>query len=246
MVLEHLEGTNLRQATGDRRVAPARAVELVVPVVRALVRAHERATSCIATSSRRTSSSPRAAPSRCSTSASRALLVDAEADTRPGSARTHDRLGRHHALHGHRAVRAGAEPTIVRTSGRSGSCFTSSAPDIIPCSRSTQEALLRQRLLPRRALPSHRRRASPDRAAPARTAHRPLPARNGRSGGSPRRPRRCSAELEPLLPRTELPDAVRWTPAPYPGLAAFQEDDARALSSPSRGARRAGGGDAAA
>ncbi|HXU04107.1 MAG TPA: serine/threonine-protein kinase, partial [Polyangia bacterium] len=42
MVLEHLEGSNLRQAAGGRKLAPARAVELIVPVVRALVRAHAR------------------------------------------------------------------------------------------------------------------------------------------------------------------------------------------------------------
>src|SRR5262245_42088321 len=42
MVLEHLEGRNLRQAVGGRKVAPGRAVELMVPVVRALVCAHER------------------------------------------------------------------------------------------------------------------------------------------------------------------------------------------------------------
>src|SRR5580765_9101363 len=42
MVLEYLEGKNLRQAAGTRRLAPARAVELMVPVVRALVRAHEQ------------------------------------------------------------------------------------------------------------------------------------------------------------------------------------------------------------
>src|SRR5262245_26864871 len=42
MVLEHLEGSNLRTVAGGRRLAPGRAVELMVPVVRALVRAHER------------------------------------------------------------------------------------------------------------------------------------------------------------------------------------------------------------
>ena len=42
MVLEFLEGKSLRQATGGRRLAPSRAVELMVPVVRALVRAHEQ------------------------------------------------------------------------------------------------------------------------------------------------------------------------------------------------------------
>jgi serine/threonine protein kinase len=40
MVLEHLEGTNLRQTTRGKRLAPGRAVELIVPVVRALARAH--------------------------------------------------------------------------------------------------------------------------------------------------------------------------------------------------------------
>src|SRR6476469_3620615 len=41
MVLEHLDGANLRQAADGHKLAPARAVELIVPVVRALVRAHE-------------------------------------------------------------------------------------------------------------------------------------------------------------------------------------------------------------
>jgi hypothetical protein len=41
MVLEHLEGSNLRQVSRGRRLSPNRAVELIVPVVRALVRAHE-------------------------------------------------------------------------------------------------------------------------------------------------------------------------------------------------------------
>jgi eukaryotic-like serine/threonine-protein kinase len=40
MVLEYLEGKNLRLTTGGRKLAPGRAVELMVPVVRALVRAH--------------------------------------------------------------------------------------------------------------------------------------------------------------------------------------------------------------
>ena len=34
MVLEHLDGSNLREAAGGRRLAPGRAVELMVPVVR--------------------------------------------------------------------------------------------------------------------------------------------------------------------------------------------------------------------
>ena len=42
MVLEHLDGSNLRQVAGGRPMAPARAVELIVPVVRALVCAHQR------------------------------------------------------------------------------------------------------------------------------------------------------------------------------------------------------------
>jgi hypothetical protein len=42
MVLEHLDGSNLRQVAGGRAMAPVRAVELIVPVVRALVCAHER------------------------------------------------------------------------------------------------------------------------------------------------------------------------------------------------------------
>jgi hypothetical protein len=41
MVLEYLEGLNLRHVTLGRKMSPNRAVELVVPVVRALVRAHE-------------------------------------------------------------------------------------------------------------------------------------------------------------------------------------------------------------
>src|SRR5438477_10245250 len=41
MVLEHLEGANLRQFGRGRKLSPNRAVELMVPVVRALVRAHE-------------------------------------------------------------------------------------------------------------------------------------------------------------------------------------------------------------
>ncbi|HMF42685.1 MAG TPA: serine/threonine-protein kinase, partial [Polyangia bacterium] len=42
MVLEHLEGANLRRTAAGHSLAPGRAVELMVPVVRALVRAHER------------------------------------------------------------------------------------------------------------------------------------------------------------------------------------------------------------
>src|SRR6187551_776850 len=42
MVLEHLDGSNLRQLAGGRKMAPSRAVELIAPVVRALVRVHER------------------------------------------------------------------------------------------------------------------------------------------------------------------------------------------------------------
>jgi eukaryotic-like serine/threonine-protein kinase len=42
LVLEHLEGRSLRETMRAQRIAPARAVELMVPVVRALVCAHER------------------------------------------------------------------------------------------------------------------------------------------------------------------------------------------------------------
>jgi eukaryotic-like serine/threonine-protein kinase len=41
MVLEYLEGATLRQQLGGRPLAVSRAVELMVPVVRALIRAHE-------------------------------------------------------------------------------------------------------------------------------------------------------------------------------------------------------------
>jgi serine/threonine protein kinase len=40
MVLEYLQGQPLHKATGSQRLPPARAVELIVPVVRALVTAH--------------------------------------------------------------------------------------------------------------------------------------------------------------------------------------------------------------
>jgi eukaryotic-like serine/threonine-protein kinase len=40
MVLEHLEGADLRGVAGGQRLPPNRAVELIVPVVRALVSAH--------------------------------------------------------------------------------------------------------------------------------------------------------------------------------------------------------------
>jgi hypothetical protein len=42
IVLEYLDGSNLRRATLGRPLSANRAVELIVPVVRALVRAHER------------------------------------------------------------------------------------------------------------------------------------------------------------------------------------------------------------
>ncbi|HET7545398.1 MAG TPA: protein kinase [Polyangiaceae bacterium] len=41
MVLEHLDGANLRQFVRGRKLSPNRAIELIVPVVRALVRAHD-------------------------------------------------------------------------------------------------------------------------------------------------------------------------------------------------------------
>jgi serine/threonine protein kinase len=41
MVLEYIEGTTLKKLRGDRRMAPNRTIELMVPVVRALARAHE-------------------------------------------------------------------------------------------------------------------------------------------------------------------------------------------------------------
>jgi serine/threonine protein kinase len=41
MVLEYVEGTTLGALIRDRRIAPGRAVELIVPVVKALARAHE-------------------------------------------------------------------------------------------------------------------------------------------------------------------------------------------------------------
>jgi serine/threonine protein kinase len=41
MVLEYIEGTTLAKLMGDRRMPPNRAIELMVPVVRALVAAHD-------------------------------------------------------------------------------------------------------------------------------------------------------------------------------------------------------------
>src|SRR5687768_11596919 len=41
MVLEYIEGTTLAKLMGDRRMPANRTIELIVPVVRALVRAHE-------------------------------------------------------------------------------------------------------------------------------------------------------------------------------------------------------------
>ncbi|HSN24778.1 MAG TPA: protein kinase, partial [Kofleriaceae bacterium] len=40
MVLEYVEGATLSQLARDRRMAPGRVVELIVPVVRALAAAH--------------------------------------------------------------------------------------------------------------------------------------------------------------------------------------------------------------
>ncbi|MEO8698554.1 MAG: serine/threonine-protein kinase, partial [Kofleriaceae bacterium] len=41
MVLEYVEGTSLSRLISDKRMAPGRAIELIIPVVKALARAHE-------------------------------------------------------------------------------------------------------------------------------------------------------------------------------------------------------------
>ena len=220
MVLEHLEGTNLRQATGDRRVAPARAVELVVPVVRALVRAHER------------NNVPRdlKPENDCVTTGGAvkvldfgvaALLADAEADTLTGRGRANDRLG-------------GTMPYMATEQFEPGGADHRSdlwAVGIMlyelcaghhPVQPLTQEALLRHAYFPDEPYP---RIAAELPDLPHRLAQlidRCLEKRKERRIGSAAE---VLAELEPLLPersfRTREMDA-----GPFPGLAAFQEDDA--------------------
>ena len=114
------------------------------------------------------------------------------------------------------------EPTIVRTSGRSGSCFYELCAGHHPVQPLTQEALLRHAYFPDEPYPRiadelpdlpHRLAQLIDRCLEKRKERRIATAAE------------VLAELEPLLPgqsfRTRAMDA-----GPYPGLAAFQEDDA--------------------
>ena len=106
--------------------------------------------------------------------------------------------GRHHAL---RAARRTSPGAAADAGGAAPTCRLS-----------------------RRADAAHRRRdAGPAPPRSPGVVDRCLG--SGRSSAS-RAPRRCSRELEPLLPGRATRDARSRRRGPYPGLAAFQEGDA--------------------
>ena len=220
MVLEHLDGSNLRQAAGGRKLAPARAVELIVPVVRALVRAHERdivhrdlkPENVFVT---------RSGAVKVLDFGIAALLADAELQS-TGRAHRQARIG------GTIAYMAPEQFEPGGADHRSdlwavGIMLYELLAGHHPVQPLTQEALLRHAYFPDESLPAHPRRASGPAPADLRR-RRPVPRE---AEGAPLRERgeSCSPLLELLLPgRNARPiDAAT---GPYPGLAAFQESDA--------------------
>jgi hypothetical protein len=220
MVLEYLEGESLRQTVRGRKVAPARVVELMVPVVRALARAHElgivhrdlKPENVFVTTG---------GTIKVLDFGIAGLVADANAGEQP----------------------AGKRSTKVRTGGTlpymASEQFETAGGDqrsdlwavgimlyeLIaghhPVQPLTQEALLRHAYFPDDPFPRiadevpdlpHRLAQLIDRCLEKRTEKRIATARE------------VLTELESLLPgRMRTADAEA---GPYPGLAAFQESDA--------------------
>jgi len=219
MVLEHLEGSNLRAVAGGRRLAPGRAVELVVPVVRALARAHER----------NIVHRDLKPENVFVTSAGAVKVLDfgiaallAGADRRStGRAGTPFRLG------GTMAYMAVEQFEAGGADHRSdlwavGIILYELLTGHHPLQPLTQEALLRHAYFPDQPYPRIRDEHPdlPDRLADI--VDRCLEKRKERRIGSAAE---LLAALEPLLPGRNV-RTLDAGAGPYPGLSAFQEGDA--------------------
>jgi hypothetical protein len=224
LVLEHLEGKDLRHAVGGRRLATGRVVELMVPVVRALACAHERG---IVHRDLK--------PENVFLTAAGAVkvldfgiagqLADADAKERRGATGAGHRPGG--TLAGTLAYMAPEQLERGAADERAdvwafGVMLYELLAGHHPVQPFTQEALLRHGYFVDEPLPPieaelpdlpHRLAALLGRCLAKRPEARIATARE------------VLAELEPLLPghasRSRDPDA-----GPYPGLAAFQESDA--------------------
>jgi len=219
MVLEHLEGGNLRQATGGRKQAPGRAIELILPVVRALVRAHER--SIVHRDLKPENVFVTAAGDvKVLDFGVAALLADADLQS-PDRSRMQARVG------GTLAYMATEQFEPGGADHRSdlwavGIMLYELLTGHHPVQPLTQEALLRHAYFPDQPYPRIRDEI-PD--LPHRLADlvdRCLEKRKERRIASAAA---LLATLEPLLPGRSV-RAVDAASGPYPGLSAFQESDA--------------------
>jgi hypothetical protein len=219
MVLEHLDGSNLRQVAGGRKMVHARAVELIVPVVRALVRAHER--DIVHRDLK---------PENVFVTASgavkvldfgiAALLADVDSQA-TGRTRMQARVG------GTMAYMAAEQFEPGGADHRSdlwaiGIMLYELLAGHHPVQPLTQEALLRHAYFPDQPYPRIRDEV-PDLPGPlADAVDRCLQKRKEDRFASAAD---LLAALEPLLPGRNV-RTIDAAASPYPGLAAFQEHDA--------------------
>jgi serine/threonine protein kinase len=218
IVLEHLDGSNLRHAAAGRKVAPGRAVELLVPVVRALARAHER--NIVHRDLK---------PENVFVTASGTVKVLdfgiagllADGAPIPGRAGRQERIG------GTMAYMAAEQFEPGGADHRSdlwavGIMLYELLTGHHPVQPLTQEALLRHAYFPDEPYPRirdempdlpHRLAEAVDRCLEKRKERRIATAAE------------LLAALEPMLPGRNV-RPITGTSGPYPGLSAFQESDA--------------------
>jgi hypothetical protein len=218
MVLEYLEGSNLRRATGGRKLTPGRAVELMVPVVRALVRAHERNIVHLDLKPENVFVTQSGAVKVLDFGIAALLADDAQSVVRPV---TQVRVG------GTIAYMATEQFEPGGADHRSdlwavGVMLYELLTGHHPVQPLTQEVLLRHAYFPDQPYPRIRDEL-PD--LPQRLGDvidRCLEKRKDRRIGSAAE---LLAALEPLLPGRSA-RAIDAAASPYPGLSAFQETDA--------------------
>jgi serine/threonine protein kinase len=218
MVLEHLEGGNLRRVADGRKLAPSRAVELIVPVVRALVRAH--ANNIVHRDLK---------PENVfvTTSGAVKVLDFGIAALLADGAQGAGRIGAPSRVGGTLAYMASEQFEAGGADHRSdlwavGIMLYELLTGHHPVQPLSQEALLRHAYYPDQPFPRIRDELPDLPHRLADVVDRCLEKRKERRVASAAE---LLAALEPLLPGRNA-RAIDATAGPYPGLSAFQESDA--------------------
>jgi eukaryotic-like serine/threonine-protein kinase len=218
MVLEHLEGGNLRRVADGRKLAPGRAVELIVPVVRALVRAH--ANNIVHRDLK---------PENVfvTTSGAVKVLDFGIAALLADGAQGAGRIGAPSRVGGTLAYMASEQFEPGGADHRSdlwavGIMLYELLTGHHPVQPLSQEALLRHAYYPDQPFPRIRDELPDLPHRLADVVDRSLEKRKERRVASAAE---LLAVLEPLLPGRNA-RAIDATAGPYPGLSAFQESDA--------------------